>query len=99
MKIDSKFTEGSLVKWAPGTPENFYFLYTPGPMTVLSARWSDGEPSEYSMQFGGIRFDPGWIVTVEYDADSTSYYDPPLSSIFGKDRLVHDFHEKWLSPA
>lgn len=71
-------------------------------MKVVSAYWHDGRPSEYLQQFvdrfGGKRPSrtPGWIITVEYDADSTDYYDPPLSLIVGKKRITKDVHEMWL---
>lgn len=66
-------------------------------MLVVSSKWDDGHPSPYSEKFGGIPRKPGWIVTVEYDADSTSYYDPPLSLLLKKTRLKMDVHEQWLT--
>ncbi len=93
------FLPGSLVTWIPNAPKTWRFIYMPGPMTVVSARYHDGTPSEYAKKFGknGMRITPGWILTVEYDADSTDYYDPPLSLLFGTKRLEKEIHEKWLT--
>ncbi len=98
-QFSAPFSVGSLVTWSADAPENWTYLFTPGPMTVLSARWDDGTPSRYSMQFGGIPRKPGWIITVEYDADATSYYDPPLSLIFHSKTLVKELHQMWLVQA
>lgn len=92
------YADGSLVTWAPDVPSTWHYTITPGPMVVISSRWDDGHPTEYSMRFGGIPRQPGWIVTVEFDADSTDYYDPPRSILFGNKRLQKELHEKWLIP-
>ena len=90
------FAEGSLVTWSSDAPKTWHFIWTPGPMIVISSKWSDGAPTEYSMIFGGISRTPGWVITIEYDADSTKYYDPPLGLILGKARLQKQVHEDWL---
>lgn len=92
------FRVGSKVTWVRHAPKTWRFTVTPGPMKVVAMRWDRGKPSEYSMMFGkgGIPRKPGWIVTIEYDATSTKYYDPPLSLIFGKDRIRKEVHEMWL---
>ena len=92
------FPLGSLVTWNKRAPKTWRFIYTPGPMTVVETYWDDGKPSEYSMRFceGGIQRVPGRILTVEFDATSTEYYDPPLSTFFGEDRITCDVHEMWL---
>src|SRR3989344_1563648 len=96
------FPLGSLVTWSNDAPETWHYIWTPGPMTVVSAYWHDGTPSDYFQQFVD-RFKgsrpprtPGWIVTVEYDADSTTYYDPPLSYYFHKQRIQSQIHQMWL---
>lgn len=93
------FPVRSLVTWSEDAPATWHFIWTPGPMTVISARWDDGAPTEYSMKFGGIPRIPGWIIEVEYDADSTDYYDPPLSLLLGKERIQKEIHEMWLTRA
>lgn len=93
------FAIGSLVTWVDNVPSTWRFTITPGPMQVVLCRWDDGTPSEYSMKFGGIPRIPGWIVIVEYDADSTNYYDPPLSNLLGLTRLRREFHQMWLKQA
>ena len=92
------FPNGSLVTWAKDAPETWRFTLTPGPMKVVSARWDAGTPTEYSMQFGegGIPRTPGWIITIEFDGDKTTYYNPPLSVFFGK-WIKKEVHEKWLT--
>jgi hypothetical protein len=98
MRIRRPFSIGSEVTWKRSAPKTWHFTITPGPMKVVSVRWDDGRPTEYSMQFGegGIPRKPGWIITIEYDATSTEYYDPPLSLFFGKDRIEEEVHEMWL---
>jgi len=86
----------SLMTWSKDVPQYWRYIYTPGPMTIVSARWSDGRVSEYAKKFGYTSFDPGWIFYVEYDADSNKYYDPSLNLIFRKKRLRLEIHEKWL---
>jgi len=90
------FPLGSLVAWSKDAPATWHVVHTPGPMTVVSVRRDEGAPSEYSMKFGGIPRVPGWMVTVEYDADSTGYYDPPLSLLLGKKRIQGEIHQMWL---
>ena len=93
------FPLGTLVTWNKDTPTTWRFIYTPGPMTVVSARWSSGISSEYLRKFemfGDISLKPGWIVTVEYLADS-KYYDPPLSLLCGKKRIQKEIHQMWLT--
>lgn len=94
--MGSPFSIGSSITWANEAPQTWHFIFTPGPMQVVSARWDAGRPTEYSLRFGGISRAPGWIITVEYDADSTKYYDPPLSILIGKKRLKEEIHEQWL---
>ncbi len=91
------FPVGARVSWSAIVPRNWLFLHTPGPMIVVDVFYQDGTPTEYARQFGknGFDFVPGWIITVEYDTDSTDYYNPPLSLLFGK-RMVKMVHEKWL---
>jgi hypothetical protein len=94
------YKTGDIVIWNDDAPKDWRMIYTPGPMTVISAWWQDGRPSEYAKKFdGGFNFKPGWILEVEYDADSTDYYDPPLSLIFGSKRIRKQFHQMWLKPA
>ena len=103
MEWECPFPIGSLVTWSDDAPQTWRFIYTPGPMMVVETRFHDGTPSEYLMMF--VRAfpsdkparTPGWIVTVEYDADSTDYYNPPLSFLLGKKRITKDVHEKWLT--
>ena len=92
------FVPNSRVLWASDAPSPWRWIWTPGPMTVISARWDTGAPSEYSRMFHpeGIPRQPGWIVTVEYDPDASGYYDPPLSLIFGKKLFHMEVHEMWL---
>ncbi len=92
------FQTGEKVTWSDDSPSNWKFLHTPGPLVVVSAFYQDGVPNTYARLFGesGMGFKPGWILEVEYDADSTSYYDPPLSLLFGKKRIVKMVHEMWL---
>ena len=96
--MECPFQNGDIVTWMKKAPKTWRFTLTPGPMTVVSARWSDGKATQYSMQFGegGIPRKPGWIVTVEFDATSTDYYDPPLSLLFDRDRIQKEIHECWL---
>lgn len=94
------FPVDSKVTWTEDAPATWRFIWTPGPMTVISARWDNGTPNEYEMlfkeAFGGQDRIPGWIILIEYDADSTSYYDPPLSLLLGRKRLQMEVHEMWL---
>ncbi len=94
----SPFAIGSLVTWSNTVPEAWCRIWTPGPMTVVSAYWHDGIPNEYAKMFGegGMRITPGWILTVEYDPDASGYYNPPLSLLLGKKKITKDVHEKWL---
>lgn len=85
---------GNVVMWTDDSPETWRFIHTPGPMTVVSVWHHDGEPSDYARRFG-VRIDPGQMCEVEYDADSTDYYNPPLSLTMGK-RLTKVVHSKWL---
>lgn len=94
--MNSPFLIGTRVAWAEDAPKSWHFIYTPGPMFVASACWDDGKASEYSQKFGGIPREPGWIILVEYDADLTDYYNPPLSFLTGMDRLQKEIHQKWL---
>ena len=96
--MESPFAVGSLVTWADNAPKIGRFISTPGPMTVISALYDDGSQSEYAKRFGGIPRQPGWIITVEYNADATDYYDPPLSYYFHKQRIQSQIHEMWLVP-
>jgi hypothetical protein len=91
------FSIGDMVTWSDNAPKTWRFTWTSGPMTVVSVRWDDGTPSKYSERFGGISRIPGFIVTVEYDADSTDYYNPPRSLLFNKPKLQMEIHEKWLA--
>lgn len=95
---ECSFAVGSIVTWTDNAPDTWRFIWTPGPMTVISACWHDGTPSEYAKKFdeNGMCITPGWIITVEYDADSTDYYNPPLSLLLGKEKLEKQVHEKWL---
>jgi hypothetical protein len=93
--MECPFPIGSLVTWSLDAPRTWRKIWTPGPMTVISSRWDDGTPTEYSMKFGGIPRKPGWVIGVEYDADSTDYYNPPLSILIGK-RIQKEIHEMWL---
>ncbi len=92
------FPVDSIVTWARDTPDTWHYTITPGPMKVVSARGDEGKPSEYSLRFceGGIPRTPGWIITIEFDGDKTTYYDPPLSIFFGK-WIKKEIHEKWLT--
>lgn len=94
------YEEGTLVTWTDDAPATWRRIYTPGPMTVISARWHDGTPTEYARRFGGgFDFKPGWRITVEYPADSTTYYDPPLSILLQRKTIRTEIHEMWLKPA
>ena len=97
---ENLFPIGTMVTWVADVPPTWRFTVTPGPMEVVGGWWNDGTPSEYALRFGenGMEIPPGWILTVKYDADSTDYYDPPRSILFGKSRLVTQVHEKWLIP-
>jgi len=97
LSTSSSFLIGSLVTWSEDIPESWRFIYTSGPMTVVSVRWDDGIASEYSEKFGGISREPGWIINVEYNADSTTYYDPPLSLLCGVGKLQKEIHQRWLN--
>ncbi len=103
MDLLPPFAIGSLVTWSEVIPPAWRWIWTPGPMEVVSQFWSDGAPTQYSLQFGPNGFDlqPGWIVTVEYDPDSTRYYDPPLRILLelGEDNIQKRIHQKWLVPA
>ena len=96
------FPVNTAVTWNSRAPATWRFIHTPGPMVVVDAAWHDGTPSEllqvFVDMFPGKRpaRRPGWIITIEYDADSTSYYDPPLSLLLGKKRITKDVHEMWL---
>ena len=90
------FETGDEVTWADSVPREWLFIWTPGPMTVVSFWWHNGRPSKFARMFGITPRAPAWMVTVEYDPDSTDYYDPPLSIILGKPLLRMDIHEKWL---
>ena len=92
------FPIGCVVTWNPDAPSVWQVIWTPGPMIVVDEHWHSGEPSEYALKFGvdGMCMTPGWILTVEYDADAANYYNPPLSRILGKQRITNDIHEKWL---
>lgn len=97
------FPIGATVTWTKKAPKYWRWIHTPGPMKVVSAYWHDGMPSPYFQIFVD-RFPgkkpariAGWIVTVEYDADSTDYYDPPLSLLCGTKRITKDIHEMWLT--
>jgi len=59
--MPSPFADGSLVTWSNDAPQSWPLIWTPGPMAVVSARWDDGEASEYSKKFcdGGIPRKPG----------------------------------------
>jgi len=96
------FNIGDKVTWDRTAPDYWRWIWTPGPMVVVDAYWHDGTPSEFLMQFmekfpsdRPARI-PGWIVVIEYDADSTTYYNPPLSLLLGKKRIQKEVHEKWL---
>ena len=91
------FLVGSRVTWTKNIPQSWRYIYTPGPMMVISSHWDAGHPSLYSQRFGGIPRQPGWIITVRYKADSTNYYDPPLSLLRGKTRFQIEIHEQWLT--
>jgi|GEM_PF-2534242 len=97
-----RFAPGSLVGWSKDVSPSWYFIWTPGPMKVISFRYTDGSSSEFlkkfEEQFGGEPNKSGWIVTVEYDPDSTTYYDPPRSLLFHKKVLQMEVHEMWLVP-
>lgn len=92
------FPIDSVVTWNPDAPKTWQLIWTPGPMIVVGAYWHDGKPSAYALRFGpnGMCITPGWILTVEYGADETNYYSPPLSLLLGKERITKDIHEKWL---
>ena len=91
------FAAGDTVNWVEGVPSTWLYIWTPGPMKVVSARYSDGQPSYYAKTYYfTLDFRPGWIITVEYDADSTDYYDPPLSVLLGRKRIRKEIHEMWL---
>ena len=92
------FPVGSVVTWNVEAPAIWRLIWTPGPMTVVAAYWHNGVPSEYALRFGedGMRMTPGWILTVEYNADDTDYFDPPRSILLQRERLTENVHEKWL---
>ncbi len=98
MQTECPFPVFSWTKWSPDAPSEWRYLFTPGPMKVVAAYYHDGVANEYAKKFGpnGFDFKPGWIVTVEYNADSTSYYNPPLSLLLGKKRIRKQLHEMWL---
>jgi hypothetical protein len=91
------FPLGSFVRWSDIAPKDWLYLHTAGEMVVVGAFYQDGTPNEYAKKFSpvGMGFEPGWVITVEYDSDSTDYYNPPMSTFFGK-RMVKMLHEKWL---
>lgn len=101
---ECQFVLGSSVIWSPCAPKAWRHIWTPGPMTVVGARFNDGTTSEYLMQFivmfgqgsSSPPFVPGWLILVEYDANSTSYYNPPLSTLVCISRIQKKVHEKWL---
>ncbi len=102
--MECPFIKDSWVTWSEKAPETWRFIWTPGPMRVVSAYWNDGTPSEHqkalAKQFGvdePLRM-AGWIVTVVYDVDSTSYYNPALSVFFGARLIRTEIHEAWLAP-
>jgi len=99
-ECDCPFKSGDQVTWNEGAPKTFHLIWTPGPMTVISYRWSNGESSEFlkkfEEQFGGEPNVPGWIITIEYDADASGYRDPPMSVIMGKKILQMETHQMWL---
>jgi len=96
------FPVGTTVTWNSRAPKTWCFVHTPGPMVVVDAQWHDGTPSELLQTFVDMfpskrpARRPGWILTIEYDADSTDYYDPPLSLLLGEKRVTKDVHEMWL---
>ena len=96
------FPNRSSVAWSTKTPMTWRFTLTPGPMVVVSARFHDGTASRYTKFLtkleDGLCITPGWIITVEYEVDSTAYYDPPRSSLFQKQKLQMEVHEMWLVP-
>jgi hypothetical protein len=95
--VASPYKAGSLVTWVDEAPKEWRYTITPGPMTIISARQNDVEPTELAKKFdGGFNFRPGWIVLVEYEADSTQYYNPPRSILLGKKRIQTELHEMWL---
>lgn len=101
--MESPFRKYSWVKWSEEAPKTWSMIWTSAPMQVISSYWHDGTPSEFLMKFverfGGDRpaRQPGWIITVEYDVDSTNYYNPPLSTFFGKRFIQTEIHEMWLT--
>jgi hypothetical protein len=98
MEEPCPFERGNFVTWSKKAPCTWSYIFTSGPMMVLSARWDDGQPTEYSKRFGqgGISRKPGWIALVEYPTNTTGYYDPPLSFFFGKTRVQMQIHEQFL---
>lgn len=99
--METPFRVGEIVRWSDEAPSEWQYLFTPGPMAVVGMHYHDGVANDYAKMFGpnGFDFKPGWIVTVEYDADSTSYYNPPLSFYFNKKRIMKQLHEMWLARA
>ncbi len=87
------------VTWSPDAPKSWRFIWTDKPMLIISARWDDGVSSSYADQFGGLPRTPGFVVIVEYEADSTSYFDPPRSLLFNKRKLQMEVHSIWLELA
>jgi hypothetical protein len=90
------------VVWADKIPNQAWlYTMTSEPMVVVAMEWYDRPPSAYALKFGptGLDFKSGWRITVEYDADSTNYYDPPLSLILDKKRITAVIHEMWLKAA
>lgn len=94
--MECLFAVGSMVTWAADAPESWRYIYAPGPMKVVALRFDDGAPSDYSQKFGGIPRKPGWIVMVEYDADASPYYDPPLSVLLDTKTIRKEIHQMWL---
>lgn len=95
--MNCPFAENDVITWVDDVPSHWHWSVTPGPMKVVGMWWHSGKPSEYAKLFGenGMNITPGWIITVEYDADLTTHYNPPLSFFFGK-IIRRDIHQKWL---
>jgi hypothetical protein len=93
------YPPGTLVTWNADAPDTWHYIYTPGPMRVIDSFYHTGDASDYAKQFHpeGMGIKPGWIYTVDYDPDSTSYYDPPLRLLYGP-LLKRMVHERWIVP-
>lgn len=87
------FVPGTLVTWVKDAPPAWWLIYTAHPMEIVSCRWDDGTLSEYAKNFWDEPRQPGWVYTVQYEPDTTGYYDPPLKILL-RERLVHEkyFH-------